>query len=130
MTDAPQAGWRVGQSAPLELSLALAITSGSGEGLIPSETRGTQVQQMPAEWNVEWGELLGGRRRGGEVVEYLAVLAGVLLEADYSRATLAMRDLTLDAALGEAIRQAAPFDLSPDAARAPAERLADLVLRL
>ena len=124
------AGWVVGQSAAQEVALALAVVGNEGTLSGLSEEMAALLHSVPPDWLAQWPEMLGDARSGGAVLEALAELAGVLLEPDYSRATLGMRELTLDAALRRVTAQAAQRGLAADPALAPAEQLADLATRL
>jgi ArsR family transcriptional regulator len=123
-------GWVVGQSAAQEVALALAVVGNEGTLSRLSEEMAALLHSVPPDWLAQWPAMLGDTRRGGPVLEALADLAGVLLERDYSRATLAMRELTLPAALERVQAQAAVRGLAADAALAPAAQLVDLATRL
>jgi hypothetical protein len=82
----------------------------------------------PADWLAQWPEALTPGSLA--VVEEAAAIAGVLTEGDYSRATLAVRDLTIAAALERLAPEAATLGLAPDAGLAPPARLTDLAIRV
>lgn len=123
-------GWQVGQSAAQEVALALAVVGNEGTLSGLSEEMRALLHSVPSDWLAQWPEMLGDTRSGGLVLEALAEVAGVLLEPDYSRATLAMRELTLDAALGRVQRKARERGLAGAAGLSPAEQFADLATRL
>jgi ArsR family transcriptional regulator len=125
-----EAGWVVGQSAAQELALALAVAGNEGMLSSLSQEMAAFLQSLPPDWLAQWPAMLGDARSGGVVLEALAEMAGVLLEPDYSRATLAMRELTLPAALARVQAQGAARGLAVDPALAPAEQLATLASRL
>jgi DNA-binding transcriptional ArsR family regulator len=88
-----------------------------------------QMAGVPEAWRAQWPELVGGAQRWVSLLADIAVLAGVLDDEDYSRATLAMRELTLPDALTALVRQVAPLGLRPDPGMAPTEQFTDLSLR-
>jgi DNA-binding transcriptional ArsR family regulator len=103
-------GWLVGESIAAELDMALTSAGGylMGGDLPPDIA--AFLASVPDDWLAEWPQFLGGRRRLVDVLEQAAFLAGVLTESDYSRATLAIRELDSGTAL-ETLR--AVFPRSP-----------------
>lgn len=125
MNKSSNAGWLVGESIPLELDMALTSASGY---LNPEQMTAAVlalVAQLPDDWRHQWPALLGEPRSLG-VLDLIARWANVLLTPDYSAATLAMRETTLDEALARTIARARPFGLVPESSRPPAEQLARL----
>jgi DNA-binding transcriptional ArsR family regulator len=125
-----EGGWDVGQSAVQEVGLALTVIGNEGTISSLSEEMAALIHSVPPDWLAQWPELLGGAHHGGAVLETLADLAGVLLEPDYSRATLAMRALTLDTALHRVQARAAPYGVTADPTLTPGEQLPDLLTRV
>src|SRR5690349_5015988 len=124
MTEANQGGWAVGPSAAMELTFALAIAGRSGAlSHLPADLRAL-ADAAPAGWLAQWPEALPPGALA--VVEEAAAIAGVLTEGDYSRATLAIRDLTAATALDRLAAETAPLGLAPAADLAPPTRLPDL----
>lgn len=122
--------WAVGQSAPLELDHALAVAGGGYSPGALSPEHAALAQRLAPEWRAEWSRFLGAPRSAVGTLELAASLAGVLTAADYGAATLAIRTLSVEAALRRAAELAAPQGLVADPALPPGERLADLALRL
>jgi ArsR family transcriptional regulator, arsenate/arsenite/antimonite-responsive transcriptional repressor len=121
-----QAGWSLCQSIAAELDVYLGAVSGAQAGLAVPRPGPDHVAP---DWKAQWSEFLGRPRPFPGVLGTLAYLAGVEEEADYSRATLAMRELTLDGALARAEAAYAPYAVTPDPALPLAERLSHLVAR-
>lgn len=124
-----QWGWKVGRSIALELDVALSAFGGIVTDKELSGQAGELIAGVPEAWRAQWPELVGTPHRWVSMLGEVAVLAGVLEEEDYSRASLAMRELTLEGALAALVRQVAPLGLHPDSKLPPAEQLADLSLR-
>lgn len=124
-------GWSVGPSIALELDIAVSfLVSPLEEDLAElSEELRAMVQRVPHDWRVEGWDLTRADNRWSSLLGYLAALAGVLREGDYSKATLTIRSMTLPAALERAEALAGPLGLEPDPALEPDERLVDLVTR-
>ncbi len=92
-------GWSLGQSIALELDIALSFAAQPE----PPLGRGPAFEEVWAllgkEEREEYRRLLGEARPFRSVLEVLAILAGVVDEADYGRASLRMRALAPPAAL-------------------------------
>jgi ArsR family transcriptional regulator len=101
-------GWRVGESIALELDVALSFAC----QVLPPRGKGEAFESLwslvSAEDRAEYVELQGEARAFRPTLEVLAVLAGVVGEADYAKASLAMRDLDASAALASMGSLAAP----------------------
>jgi ArsR family transcriptional regulator len=131
-SDAYQAGWTVGESLPLELDQFLSVVAGYFDPLDLPQEIATLVRSLPADWLGEWQAMMGVAPEQVILCELLGTLAGMLHEADYSRATLAMRELTLEQALVRCAKAAARDDIGASAwsdhrTGSPAEQLADLM---
>lgn len=100
-------GWSLGQSIALELDIALSFAAQPE----PPLGRGPAFEEVWAllgkEEREEYRLLLGEARPFRSVLEVLAILAGVVDEADYGRASLRMRALDPPSAL-EALLLRAP----------------------
>ena len=123
-------GWQVGQSIATELDVALTAMTGGFPlgGVLPELSE--LVLSAPADWLAEGAGLLGDVKGFVSILSHLASLAGVLQEGDYSRATLAMRELAASPALERLAAKAAPFGLAPAEGQSPAAALVDLAARL
>lgn len=121
-----QGGWSLVQSIASELDAVLGVTSGAQEIL---KIAHPVLESIPAEWRAQWPELMGRPRPWPAVLGIMALFAGVDFEVDYSRATLAMRELTLPVALERAEAYYQEYGLKPDATLPPDERLIDLMAR-
>ncbi|MHB9146582.1 MAG: ArsR/SmtB family transcription factor [Symbiobacteriia bacterium] len=132
MTDprGSQAGWVICRSITAELDYALASVGEYYPPAVLTPDLRTLGEATPQAWRQEWPVFLGAPRPTVSLLTYLAGLDGLLLEPDYSRATLSLRDLTLQDTLELAAARARQFGLEPDAALVPAERLTDLMVRL
>jgi DNA-binding transcriptional ArsR family regulator len=108
----------------MELDIVLSGAGGyfpaEGEDFVPL------ARSIPAEWQSQWSVLLGKRQRLVCVLELAAGLADVLLGEDYSRVMLAVRELTVEAALARMTDQANALGLAVNTDLPPTERLADL----
>jgi DNA-binding transcriptional ArsR family regulator len=120
------AGWSVSRSIAVELDVVLSGVQGSLVfGALPEDVVAL-LRSVPADWQAELPEMVGESRHLLSILDTTASLADVILEGDYGRATLAMRELTVEAALDRLAGEAAPYGLAPDASLAPAERLVAL----
>ncbi len=122
-------GWSSGCSIAMELDAALYVACGSLPGGAAAAFSAL-VMNFPGEWRAEFNSFFGEPKTLQSTLEVTAALAGVVLEEDYSRATLAMRELTLDAALVRLAAQAQAFGLSADVSLPPPQRLVELALRM
>jgi DNA-binding transcriptional ArsR family regulator len=124
-----QVGWVIGRSIALELDTAIGFACGKMTlGELPEEFT-SLVRALPAEWREEYIDLLGEPKPFGIILEPTAILADVLHEEDYSRATLAMREMSLEKALERLKDQSAAYGLQPDSNLPLPERLVDLTMR-
>ncbi|MCB0206967.1 MAG: hypothetical protein KDH89_19285, partial [Anaerolineae bacterium] len=92
------AGWTVGQSIATELDVALAIVGGSFNIIAGSDEFQALNEHVPADWLAESRTVLGDPA-AEYTLGFLAGLVDMKAEADYGRATLAMRELTAADAL-------------------------------
>ncbi len=122
-------GWRIGQSAAIELDYALGLASGLPLPIKLDAAGTTALAGVPAEWRAQWPELLGEPRRNVTLLEDAAALAGTLTVGDYPQATLAIRELTAAQALQRLAPEAAAQGLEPDPALPLPKRLAGLATR-
>ena len=91
-------GWWIGESIALEMDVALTAAAGyfATGGL--SEDVVAMLQAIPDDWREQWPELMGDLRGIRSVLEYASYLAGCTMDNDYSRVTLAIRELTAEQA--------------------------------
>lgn len=123
-------GYSCGRSIALELGVAL---SAAGPHL-PESNRSPDLAAMlgtaPDEWRALWPEMLGAPRRWVSVLTHAALLAGVLREEAYSRATLAMREFSIAQAVAAAAALAAPYGITADCDLPPDRQLVRLMGQL
>jgi DNA-binding transcriptional ArsR family regulator len=122
-------GWAIGQSIALELDLALMAASEYFIGANLSEEVMAFFQSVSPSWQEEYRALVGESRNLLTVLESAAHLAGTLFESDYSRATLPIRELSLEDALKQAKRDSAKLGIEANASLPLAEQFVDLELR-
>lgn len=125
-------GWTIGQSIPFELDAAfwtIREHAAQPPAHLPDHLRNL-LQRIPDEWQTSLTPLLPDVVGPTGVLEYLALLAGVVQEPDYSRATLAMREMTAEAAVARLRNELTAAGLSPEAGGKPAAQLPTLLARL
>ncbi len=122
-------GWRIGQSIALELDVALMTASEFFIGANLSDEVLAFFQSVSSDWQKEYQELVGESRNFLAVLETAAYLAGSLFESDYSRATLAIREMSVEEALEQVKRESAKLGVQVDTGLPLAERFVDLELR-
>lgn len=127
------AGWRLGRSIALELDTALSI-AGPARGWL-NFARFAPIRELVAgDWRQDWETMLGKPRSSVAVLQVAALLADVLFEADYGRATLAIRELTAEDACSSleerANDTALPTVRSAGEPVSAGERVTKLLLRL
>jgi DNA-binding transcriptional ArsR family regulator len=123
-------GWWIGESIALEMDIALTAAGGyfATGGL--SEDVVAMLQTIPDDWQAEWPELMGDFKGIRSVLGYAAYLADSIMDSDYSRATLAIRELTVEEALNRVQRDAQKFGLNTVKGLPPAEQLVDVWIRM
>jgi DNA-binding transcriptional ArsR family regulator len=109
----------------MEIDLALATVGGFWAGALPEEMA-SLVRAVPSDWQAEWPAFLGEAGRGVSTLEYSAYLAGTLLDDDYARVTLPIRELTAEAALARVTQQASALGLAAREELPQRERLVEL----
>jgi DNA-binding transcriptional ArsR family regulator len=122
-------GWVVGQSIMMELDFAITYTCGGIIAEVLSDEISELARSIPDDWRDELSGMLGKRHGLTSILESAALLAGVLEGVDYGPATLAMRELSIQAALERLARNTAAAGLLPDSSLPPLERLVDLQAR-
>lgn len=122
-------GWRIGQSIGLELDVALMSASKYFIGANLSQDVMDFFQSVSAEWQEEYKALVGEPRNFQAVLEPAARLAGCLFDSDYSRVTLAIREMTVEKALKALENENAGLGLEAEPSLPPSERFIDLALR-
>jgi len=123
-----QTGWVVGESIALELDMTLTGINGYffsdwAEGF------DTLLDSISEDWLAEMQSILAGFKGFISILDYAAIFAGVQFEADYSKATMAIRDLSIQGALERLVEMASKYGLSPDISMQVDEQLVDLALR-
>jgi DNA-binding transcriptional ArsR family regulator len=124
-----RAGWIIRQSIVLELDSALTFV---GRGLFHDVVRqeiAEMLTNIPAEWQEQWPQMVGVQLDVVSLLEYAAQMAGVLLESNYERATLAIRELTLADALKALEQLALNYQLVAQPDLPLPERVIDLAAR-
>jgi DNA-binding transcriptional ArsR family regulator len=121
---------QVARSIAAELDGALYIAGWNKRETYLSSSMLELVQRIPQDWRESWPEFLGQLSGALDLLETGAFLAGVLLEGDYEKATLAIREMSAAQALERIIELSQPYGLVPDNQLDPAGRLVDLYLRL
>jgi ArsR family transcriptional regulator len=121
-------GWKIGQAIAAELDVALTALNGY---FFEDTVEGVDalIHSLPPDLKTEFNELLSGFERFITVLDSAAELAGVQLEADYSTATMAIRDLTLGSALEQVAEQLSVYGMTPDTTLPLDQCLVDLILR-
>lgn len=119
-----------GRSIALELGVALSAAGPHLPASHLSADLAQVVQTIPEDWRSAWPDMLGAPRRWVSVLTHAAVLAGVVAEEDYSRATLRMRELSALEAVAAAAALAAPGGITPDPDLSPERQLVWLMEQL
>jgi DNA-binding transcriptional ArsR family regulator len=126
----PQTQWTIGASIAEELDYAIYIIRGRFlTGEMPAE-HAALLRAVPEDWRGELAALLGEPAGAHGVIEPGAFLAGVLLDDDYSRVTLAIREMTAETALARLCAASEGLDLEARADLPLEPRLADLYARV
>jgi len=94
-------GWMMGYSLPHELDAVLYYATSRERYIIPRlpPSVSTLIQTISEEWLAEWHQLLPDPPANFSALELLGSWAGTLLEGDFRRATLPMRELRLKDAI-------------------------------
>ncbi|MCU0494749.1 MAG: metalloregulator ArsR/SmtB family transcription factor [Chloroflexaceae bacterium] len=126
--ETPAGGWTVGSSIVAELELVLWLLKQGMPVAQFSPAVADLKQRLPDDWKAQWVEL--DVYRSSRLLIYLAHIAGVVLEADYTRATLTMRDMDAAEVLARLTPQAGDYGTRPNESLVLPARLTDLELRL
>lgn len=122
------AGWSVGRSIALELDVIFTIIGGYFlSGGFPGELM-EMIQSLPEDWRADFSLFMGDESRIIDFLDPLASLAGVVEVEDYSRATLAMRELTLPGTLETLVERVSNLDVPLHLDLPANERLAALLV--
>lgn len=122
-------GWEIISSIAIELDLALSALQDYNLGAnMPEEFAGV-IRQIPLEWRPELEALFGKSGEIPPVLETLAWIGGVIAEEDYSRATLVMRDLTVEFAIERMQKEFAPYGIEMLTGLPLVERFIDFGVR-
>ncbi|HEX9013796.1 MAG TPA: winged helix-turn-helix domain-containing protein, partial [Anaerolineaceae bacterium] len=122
--------WSIGSSIAEELDFAMYAVRGRFLGGEFPVEYGSLLRTVPPIWRAELDALLGEPGGTHGVLEPAAFLAGTLLDDDYSRATLAVRELSAEAALERLRETAQQMGVEPDLSLPFEPRLADLFGRM
>lgn len=126
----PEAGWLVSPSIALELDFALSAVGGSIIVRGAPTPYADVLAAVPSDWQAELPELLGHPRTLISLLGSAAYLAGTLVEGEYARATLPIRELSIQIALDRLGSLASGTSIEIDEHQKPAERLASLYINL
>ena len=125
-TEGAGGGWKIGKSIVLELDVAISFCC---QSCFP-RNNGDVFQELwkllPTSSRLEYLELMGEPRPFGPILEALAILAGVMSEADYFRAAAAMRVLDRSAAMVAIRHLSGEIGASPEESE-PSARLDESV---
>lgn len=132
MSESPEkksAGWKIVQSICMELDAALTFAGGNyfAAGTTPELIPLRQANSD--DWLKEWDIYYGDMNWFCSVLETASILAGVLEEADYSRATMTIRQTTIESAILNLEKQAALYDMQSNENLPPEDSLIDLFVR-
>jgi len=122
-------GWQVGPALALELDVLLAGLRDAEVGTAMLREFTEMLLSVPAEWRQELHELVGSTRGFFSMFETASFLAGQPVGEDYGLMTIAIRDLTMEAALDRLAEEFRPYGFKPDASLAPRAALIDLWVR-
>jgi DNA-binding transcriptional ArsR family regulator len=115
MLDNPlKSGWRVGPSIATELDVALSAVRDYSAGVRMPAEFADLLKQIPEAWRDDMPEVLVETRGFASLLAMPAYLAGVSENGDYSRATLAIRDLSLSDAHARLAETLRPYGVIPD----------------
>jgi DNA-binding transcriptional ArsR family regulator len=106
-------GWKITQSISMELDVALSI---AGERFIAARLTpefNALAEATPPDWKSEYPVFFNDMSWYSSCMEYAAILAGVLDEPDYAKATMAIRQTTLDMVLRHLTLKAAEIGIAP-----------------
>ena len=89
-------GWKITQSIAMEMDAALAIACGHLAAARMSPEFEAIHHSVPEDWKLEWEDIQSSVNWFNAVLEYAAVMSGVLEEADYTRAAMVLRQTTVE----------------------------------
>lgn len=119
-------GWTICKSIASELDMAVQFITQMD--LYGNSIKDFQplLNSIPGEWVTEFHEMMPHSGKNQSILETLAYLTGTIFEEDYSKATLAMRELDLEKAIQTMMVIALKFDLAPDQNLSGKDLLIDL----
>ena len=121
-------GWKIVQSAAMEMDAALAIAGGSfPRAGLTADIK--PLQDAPEDWKALWSVFFKEMTWYSSILENIAVMAGVLDEPDYSRATMAIRGLNVEAAIRRMQELTSDMGVEEPAETNPEETLRVLFIR-
>ncbi len=121
-------GWKIVQSAAMEMDAALAIAGGSfPRAGLTADIK--PLQDAPEDWKALWSVFFKEMTWYSSILENIAEMAGVLDEPDYSRATMAIRGLTVEAAIRRMQELTSDMGVEEPAETNPEKTLRQLFIR-
>jgi DNA-binding transcriptional ArsR family regulator len=115
-------GWQIVRSATMDLDVGLAMAGGSfPRAGITSDI--LPLKDTPEDWKEEWQVYFGNMGWFSSVMEYAGFLADVLDEPDYARATMAIRQMTVESAAERMCEKASAIGLNLQNGSTPEETL-------
>ncbi len=123
-------GWSLVSSIIGELDTVLSFitdTSGVGGSLVDFYP---VTKNIPAEWVEELENIFGKQTQVWSILEYAAMITGTLKEADFSKATIPIRELDFESALALQAKRTKDYQIFPDGDLPIIDRITDLGVRL
>lgn len=123
-------GWSVITSIIEELDVALYyINDRSGVGQTLKDFYPI-TSNIPQGWVDEFNEIFGQDTDTRSILEGIAMLAGVMKEPDYDKATMKMREMDIEKALSLATVLGKEHQIQPDTHLSKSDQVVDLILRV
>jgi DNA-binding transcriptional ArsR family regulator len=121
---------RIVYSMATELDGALSFVGGAFDEAMLSEELRDLKRRVSADWLAQWPEFLGRNRIFFSLLSYAAQWAGVITEADYTRATLAIRELSIEQVLEHIAQRSQRYGITPNPDLPPDQRMIDAEVRM
>jgi hypothetical protein len=122
-------GWRVCTSIAMELDIAISALSGYETGINMPQEFSDLLRKIPISFQKEMKSLPVNQNKNNALLEITAYMAGVLMEDEYNRSSLVMRDLTAQEALKRITKEFSSLKIKPDKSLTVEEQLLYLELR-
>lgn len=123
-------GWSIITSIIEELDVALYyINDRSGVGQTLKDYFPI-TKNIPQAWVDEFTGIFGKDTDTRSILEGIAMLAGVMKEPDYDKATMKMREMDIDQALSIATALGEEYQIQPDSQLSKTDQVVDLILRI